>query len=901
MPEMYQLPISEALKTQATTIESGLSDTEAADRLKKDGPNELTAKPIKSPWVILWEQLTSIMVLILLGAAGLSAFLGDYSDAVVILAIVIFFSVLGLVQEYRAEKAIAALKQLAVPHVQVKRNRQRVEIAATELVPGDLIFLETGNIVPADCRLIEVANLKIQEAALTGESDPVEKQSDALSGENLALGDHTNMGYMGTQITYGRGIGLVVATGMQTQLGQIARMIDSVEAAATPLQKKLDQVGKTLAILAIVISAVIFLLGILQGEEWKHMLLSAVSVAVAAVPEGLPAVLTITLAFGSQRMLQRNALVRKLTGIETLGSVSVICSDKTGTLTQNRMTVQRLALLEGILALEKDDSAPHSDASLLLMTCALLCNDGELQIKAGEIQALGDPTETALLVAAQRWNLDKPQLEKALPRAKEWPFDSERKRMTTLHPWPTEESPVALSALPSELRAAVSAQLGSQPPAYLSFTKGAPDGLLEISSQTLSPEGITPLGPEQRQQWQEYNANLAKQGMRVLGFALRVWPELPGPGPIEQELVFIGLLGMIDPPRPEVKEAVKICQSAGIRPMMITGDHPLTALAIAQELQISSDDRVLTGSALQTMSEHELGEALKETSVFARVSPEHKLRIVQALQNQNRVVAMTGDGVNDAPALKKADIGVAMGITGTDVSKEAADMVLQDDNFATIVAAVEEGRIIYDNLRKFIKYSVAGNLGKILVMLLAPLLNMPMALLPIQMLWLNLLTDGLLGFGIGLEKAERNVMMRQPVPPDQGILGGKFGLQVVWMGCLIGLISFGLGAYTFFQSGPDGHWQSVFFTSLAVAQIFQVLAIRSSEDSVFRTGLFDNPALMGMILISLALQLVVVFVPWFQPFFHTSALSGQELLLIVVANSLILWISEGLKGLHKAV
>ncbi|MBT9544578.1 MAG: cation-translocating P-type ATPase [Candidatus Sericytochromatia bacterium] len=895
MPEAYQLSIAEAFKTQATSIENGLSHEEAAKRLQSVGPNELTAKPLKSPWVILWEQLTSIMVLILLAAAGLSAFLGDYSDAIVILAIVVFFSVLGLVQEYRAEKAIAALKQLSVPHVHAKRNGQRLELSATALVPGDLIFLETGNIMPADCRLVEVANLKIQEAALTGESDPVEKQSEALSGDNLALGDHTNMGYMGTQITYGRGLGLIMATGMQTQLGQIARMIDSVESEPTPLQKKLDQVGKTLAILAIAISAVIFLLGLLQGEEWKHMLLSAVSVAVAAVPEGLPAVLTITLAFGSQRMLKRQALVRKLTGIETLGSVSVICSDKTGTLTQNRMTVQRLALSDGLLTLEKDSPAPLSDRSTLLMTCALLCNDGELQIKDGKTQALGDPTETALLVAAQRWGLNKSSLQIALPREKEWPFDSERKRMTTLHPWPAEQR----AELPAELRQAVSAQLGS--PSYLSFTKGAPDGLLEISNQTLGPEGIVPLSPELRQQWQEYNASLAKQGMRVLGFALRVWPELPAPGPIEQDLVFMGLLGMIDPPRPEVKEAVKTCQNAGIRPMMITGDHPLTALAIAQELNICENEQVLTGSALHKMSDAELGEALKETSVFARVSPEHKLRIVQALQSQNRVVAMTGDGVNDAPALKKADIGVAMGITGTDVSKEAADMVLQDDNFATIVAAVEEGRIIYDNLRKFIKYSVAGNLGKILVMLLAPILGMPMALLPIQMLWLNLLTDGLLGFGIGLEKAERNVMMRQPVPPDQGILGGKFGFQVVWMGCLIGLISFGLGAMSFFQSGPEGHWQSIFFTSLAVAQVFQALAIRSSEDSLFRTGIFDNPTLLVMILISLALQAMVVFVPWFQPFFRTAALSGAELLLIVAANATILVVSEGLKVLHKSV
>lgn len=891
MPEWFSLSVEDSLQAQEVTLAQGLSAQEAASRLQRYGPNELSGKGIKSPWVILWEQLTSVMVLILLAAAGLSAFLGDFNDAIVILAIVVFFAILGLIQEYRAEKAIAALKQLAVPLVQVRREGQRQEISARDLVPGDLVFLETGNIVPADCRLLESVNLKIQEAALTGESEPVEKFSEPLSGDNPALGDHFNMAYMGTVVTYGRGLGLVVATGMHTQLGKIASMLEAVEAEPTPLQKKLDQVGKTLAVLAMGISALIFVLGVLRGEDWKHMLLSAVSVAVAAVPEGLPAVLTITLAFGSQRMLKRHALVRKLTGIETLGSVSVICSDKTGTLTQNRMTVQRVIMADHEIAIIPGQKPNTSLESTLLQACGVLCNDASLESSG---QALGDPTETALLIAAQHWNLDKQALDLLLPRLNELPFDSERKRMTTVHAW-------GQAPLPAALEAARQKHLPEG--GWLSLTKGSADGLLELCSHYLSQAGILPLTPSQRQAFLQQNEALAAQGMRVLGFALRTWQTEPtAHAGLESELVFLGMMGMIDPPRPEVLQAIQTCQMAGIRPIMITGDHPLTARAIARALHITENDEVLTGQQLQQMDDQALGQALKTTSVFARVSPEHKLRIVTALQAQHQIVAMTGDGVNDAPALKKADIGVAMGITGTDVSKEAADMVLQDDNFATIVAAVEEGRIIYDNLRKFIQYSVAGNLGKILVMLLAPLMNMPLALLPIQMLWLNLLTDGLLGFGIGMEKGERHIMQRPPVPPDEGIIGKHFAWQVTWMGALIGGISLLLGAWSFAHSGAQGPWQTVFFTSLATAQIFQALAIRSSQDSLFAPGqLVSNPTLWGMIGLVILLQAAVMYLPWFQQFFHTTALDAKEIGVILLANSSILWIAEGLKAMGQRV
>lgn len=865
-----------SLKSQA----DGLSTEESTLRLTQYGPNELVDKGIKSPWSILKEQLTSVMVLILLAAAGLSAILADYQDALVILAIVVFFVSLGVFQEYQAEKAIAALKSLAVPAVRVRRNRQQLQIPAPELVPGDILLLEAGDQVPADARILVSHSLKVQEAALTGESEAVQKQVEALADEHAPLGDRLNLLYMGTNISYGRGEAVVVSTGMQTELGHIANLIQGVSSGPTPLQRKLDQVGKNLAILALVFSALIVLVGLFRNEAWRLMLMSGISVAVAAVPEGLPAVLTITLAFGSKRMLARHALVRKLTGIETLGSVSVICSDKTGTLTQNKMTVQDLFTLDSQLALNGSSAEELKPELHLLAVSAVLCNDSQIE---GQ-KELGDPTELALLYAAEALGLKVTELRESIPRIEELPFDSERKRMTTVH------QREHLNQLENTLLAE------SQ---QISFTKGSIDGLLDQSSHVLYQGQWQELNEELRQQLEAANQQLAQQGRRVLGFALKHWQQDTQGEVLEAGLSFIGLMGMIDPPRPEVFEAVKICKEAGIRPIMITGDHPLTALKIAQELGITENQDVLTGRDLQNMQPGQLGEVLKKTSVFARVSPEHKLRIVEALQAQNQVVAMTGDGVNDAPALKKADIGVAMGITGTDVSKEAADMVLQDDNFATIVAAVEEGRIIFDNLRKFIKFSVAGNLGKILVMLLAPILGMPLALQPIQMLWLNLLTDGLLGFGLGLEQAERNIMQRKPSSPDENILGGAIRWQIGWMGVLIGGISMSL-AYWHFVQNPNGPWQTVLFSSLAVAQIFQALAIRSGSDSLLVTGL-SNPVLWGMIIATVCLQTAVVYLPFLQGLFHTQALGLQDFLIIGAANSLILVIAEVLKLLGKKV
>jgi Ca2+-transporting ATPase len=906
----------EALQRLSTNAATGISSDTAAQRLKISGPNELVERGGRSPWRLLWEQFTATMVLILIAAGVISLFLQKWQEATAIFAIVILFGLLGFIQEYRAERAMAALKKLAVPNVRVRRNGQVLEIPAKDLVAGDMVLLEAGNLVPADLRLTDAANLKIQEAALTGESEAVEKETHALSKADVPLGDRRNMAYMGTIVTYGRGSGVVVETGMRTELGKVATLLQKVENEPTPLQKRLDRLGKVLALAGVIIAVAVALSGVLRGEPLSEMFLVAVSVAVAVVPEGLPAVVTITLALGARRMLARNALIRKLPAVETLGSVTIICSDKTGTLTQNRMTVTVLDMAEhrvqlsekasrGGAALDPDEQPTdemraQAKAMSLLLSAGALVNDAQLQEgDGGSFHTLGDPTEAALVIAAAQFDLRKGELEGALPRVAELPFDSDRKRMTTVH----------------ELKSgAPLSQLSTFNSQFVSFTKGSVDGLLDISTHVWINGVAQPITLAMRQRVEASNAQLAKDGMRVLAVAFKPLATLPAKADdaLERDLTLVGLFGMIDPPRPEVRQAVATCKSAGIRPIMITGDHPLTALAIAKDLGISDksgDGAVVTGQELSRMNDTQLSQIVDHVSVFARVSPEHKLRIVEALQLKGHVAAMTGDGVNDAPALKKADIGVAMGITGTDVTKEAGEMVLRDDNFATIVSAVEEGRVIYDNIKKFVKFSIGGNIGKVLVMMLAPVLALillpqgsPLGalvvpLLPLQLLWLNLLTDGLLGIGLGVEPAEKNVMRRPPISATAGIFSGGALGQVIRMGLLIGVISLGIGVYEW--SIGYGAWQTMMFTTLAFSQVFQAMSIRSGNDSFFKAGLTGNKTLLTLAVVVVALQLAAMYVPFLQTFLDTQPLLVSDLLVCVALGSLVFIYSEVEKALVR--
>jgi len=908
----YQMDVHQVAQALNTDLSRGLTREEARRRLEHYGPNELIERGIKSPWQILGEQFTGIMVIILIISAVISVFLHEYTDALVIMVIVVLNALLGFTQEYQAEKAMAALKRMAVPKVKVRRDGHLVEISARELVPGDLIQLEAGDAVPADARLVEAVNLRVQEAVLTGESEPVEKSTVPIEAEHVPVADQRNMVFMGTVVTYGRGLALVVGTGMRTELGKIADLIQSVGQEPTPLQKRLEQLGRGLAIAALGIVAIVFTLGVLRGEPIRLMFQTAISMAVAAVPEGLPAVVTIALALGAQRMLKRNALIRKLPAVETLGSVTVICSDKTGTLTENRMTVtvidvaghrvdfqEEINVYNPLSQVEPSPLLSDKPAVAMMLLGGALCNDATLEpVEEGGRQAfaaVGDPTEGALVIAAAQAGLLKQNLERYLPREQEWPFDSERKRMSTLHRLvrDLEEVPPVFRSLGESL-----AEVWGRLPDYLLLSKGAVDSLLEVCDRVWVDNEVVTLDATWRQRIMDANNALAQNGMRVLGVAFRpLWRDsetesLAEAG--EAHLVFVGMFGMIDPARPEAKEAVLVSKSAGIKPVMITGDHPLTALHIARSLQITDDGRVMTGQELAQLSVEELEQQVEQISVFARVSPEHKLKIVQALQNRGHIVAMTGDGVNDAPALKKADIGVAMGITGTDVSKEAADMVLLDDNFATIVAAVEEGRRIYDNIRKFIKYTMTSNSGEIWVMLLGPFLGLSLPLTPLQILWINLVTDGLPGLALTVEPAERDVMRRPPFSPKENIFGRGMATHILWFGLMMGLTSLLSGLWAIY-TGRTETWQTMIFVTLTLAQMGHVLAIRSDREPLPRIGLFSNPLLLGAVLLTFALQMAVVYVPFLQNVFRTRPLPLLDLLVSLAFSTVVFLSIEALK------
>ena len=897
-----------------TRPDRGLSATEAQARLAQYGPNQLQERPRPTFWHMLLGQFNNFLILILISASLVSLFLGEYLDAGAIMAIVILNAILGVVQESKAEEALAALKKLAAPDAHVLRDGHLITVPAQELVPGDVVTLEAGNYVPADVRLIESANLKIDEASLTGESVPVQKRADAVLGRDIPLGDRRTLAHMSTLATYGRGRGVVVATGMDTEIGLIAEMIQTYEEEPTPLQVKLDQLGKGLGGAALAVCGVILVIGLLRDtgtgviltdsltaylQAYQHKIVElfmiAVSLAIAAVPEGLPAVVTIVLAVGMQRLISRHALIRKLPAVETLGSASAICSDKTGTLTQNEMMVVQMYVDQTLLSISGEGYRPmgevqedgrraelrHYPSARPLLQAALLCNDAQLEREATNDgsstenwRMVGDPTEGALVVAAAKADLWKDRVEEVYPRLAEVPFDSERKRMSTIHRVPEGTSEGALKPWVEGLGP------------YVAYIKGAPDIILGLCTRILEDGREFPLDESSRQRILEINAALASNALRVLGVAYRSLseiPENPTPETVERDLVFMGLVGMIDPARPEVKEAIAVARKAGIKTAMVTGDYKNTAVAIARELDLLTHrGRVLTGAELDEMDEAALAEIAEEVDVYARVSPQHKVKIVEALKRVGHVVAMTGDGVNDAPALKRANIGVAMGITGTDVSKETADMVLTDDNYASIVSAVEEGRIIYSNIRKFVYYLLSCNMGEIMVIFLAMLAGLPLPLTAIQLLVLNLITDGAPALALGLEKGEPDIMDRPPRPVEEPIINR----QMVW-GIVVQTIAITAATLIAFIIGlrrfPDNlaAAQTMAFATLSISELFRAYTSRSERYPLFGIGVLSNKYMQWAVLASLVILLSIIYVPFLDPIFDTVSLGLNEWLVML--------------------
>ncbi len=849
------------------TGRNGLSTAEAAKRLAQHGPNELKAKKKKTPFLMFLDQFKDFMILILIGAAVVAGILGELTDTLVIAAIIIANAVIGFVQEYRADKAIEALKQMAAPMANVLRGGSAHSINSKEIVTGDIVLLEAGAIVPSDMRLTECAQVRIDEATLTGESVPVEKSVLQLPDAELPIGDRTNMVYKGTIVTYGRGSGVVVATGMDTELGKIASMLQNEAEVRTPLQKRLTVFGKNLAIAILVICAVVFVIGLLRGENPLLMLLTAISLAVAAIPEALPAVITISLALGAKKMVKKNALIRKLPAVETLGSVTYICTDKTGTLTYNRMTVEEL--YAGGEPMKADDK--NAGSLIHFMTGIALNNDSQ---ESSGGAAIGDPTEVALCRIAQEHGYHRNRLETEFPRIGEIPFDSDRKSMTTIH--------------------------RSNDGSYISFTKGAPDILIEKAGAMWSegrPAAI------RKKEFLAANEDMAARGLRVLCVAMKEWGSSPEGLPVdavEKDLTVLGLVGMMDPPRDEAKEAVALCRSAGIKPVMITGDHPVTAAAIAKRIGILDEGgEIITGAALAGLSDEEFAGRVEHIQAYARVAPEQKLKIVKALQERHQFVAMTGDGVNDAPALKRSDIGVAMGITGTDVSKEASHMILLDDNFATIVQAVREGRKIYDNIRKFIRYLLTTNSGEIMTIFFAQLLGLPIPLLPIHILWINLVTDSLPALALSVEPAEDDVMRRRPRDPKENIFARGLGIHIIWVGSFMAFLV--LATQYLSIKTNTGEWQTMVFTVLCFTQLAHVMAIRSAKQSLFKQGLLTNKTLLGAVSISFLMQFAIIYIGPLNVIFKTQPLSVAEFLLCVGISSLIFFAVEAEKLIYRIV
>ncbi|ERN40154.1 ATPase, P-type (transporting), HAD superfamily, subfamily IC [Rubidibacter lacunae KORDI 51-2] len=897
---------------------TGLAAEEVARRSRIYGPNRLEEKRLRTKWAICFEQFKNVMLVLLIVVAIASGILDavemragtfdgvPFKDTVAILTIVILNGLLGYLQESRAEKALAALRQLSAPKVRVLRDNKTAELDAAELVPGDIVWLEAGTQLAADARLLVAAHLQVRESALTGEATPVLKSATAVLDEDAALGDRINLVFAGTEVLQGRGQAIVINTGKHTELGRIAELLESVETAQTPLQRRMTQLGNALVVGSMLLVALTIGIGVLR-TGWGRLLELievSLSMAVAVVPEGLPAAITVTLAIGTQRMVRRKALIRRLPAVETLGSVNTICSDKTGTLTQNKMVVQEVAIACGAFHVTGEGYAPSGKFVLgeeaiapaqypdlqALLVAGVLCNDATLQFSGaqddrapdtsgerGEWQVFGDPTEGALLVLGAKAGFANPTLDGRYQRLSEFPFDSERKRM-------------------SAICRATDADVPRSEQALVLFAKGSPESLLARCTVYQAGEDAIALDERERDRILAANADMADRGLRVLGFAYKPLDVEPADADAaETDLVWLGLAGMMDAARPEARPAVDRCIAAGIRPVMITGDHPLTAHAIAQQLGIARPgDQVLTGPELAKMSDGDLKAAVDRTSVYARVSPEHKLRIVEALQQRGCFVAMTGDGVNDAPALKRADIGIAMGITGTDVSKEASDMVLLDDNFATIVAATEEGRVVYDNIRRFIKYILGSNVGEVLTIAAAPLIGLgDVPLVPLQILWMNLVTDGLPALALAVEPANPDIMKRSPFDPGESIFARGLGWYIIRVGIVFALFTIVLMSWSYGQAQGSANpesWKTMVFTTLCIAQMGHAIAVRSDKPA-FEMNPFSNPYLLAAVSITTVLQLMLVYVPPLQAFFGTHRLSLVQLGICLGFSTLVfVWV-----------
>lgn len=879
----YEMEVNEVERSTGTNETTGLSDKEAQKRLKQYGENKLDEGEKPSALLVFLSQFKDFMVLVLLAATLISGLLGEYIDAITIMIIILLNGVLGFVQERKAEKSLTALKELSAPQLVVLRNGEWTKIPSSLAVVGDIVKVTSGDRIGADMRLLKVNGLQIEESSLTGESVPVQKSEQVLIGDDIELGDQANMAFMGTLVTQGNGIGVIVATGMKTEMGKIAHLLQSTETLVTPLQRKLEQLGKILIGVALLLTALVVLIGVYQGHDVYTMFLAGVSLAVAAIPEGLPAIVTVALALGVQRMIKRKAIVRKLPAVETLGCASVICSDKTGTLTQNKMTVTHLWIggktwhvtgtgyepTGDFLASGEKVNIQKERALQQMLAFGYLCNhakinekpvkEGLLKKKKTEFFLDGDPTEGALVVAAMKAGITSDSLKKQFKIIKEFPFESTRKMMTVI----------------------VEDKNGKR----FAITKGAPDVVLANSKSIFFNSREEAMTNRSRTLVEDAITTLASQALRTIAIAYRplsTSDKVDYPLDVEKDLTFIGLEGMIDPPRPEVRDSIRECREAGIKTIMITGDHAITARAIAKQLDILPENgKVLDGQTLSRISVEQLEEIVDDVYVFARVSPEHKLKIVKALQARGHIVAMTGDGVNDAPAIKAANIGIAMGITGTDVAKEASSLILSDDNFATIKAAIKEGRNIYENIRKFIRYMLASNVGEILVMLFAMILGLPLPLVAIQILWINLVTDGLPAMALGMDKAEGDVMKRPPRSPDEGVFARGLAWKIVSRGFMIGVVTLVAFMVTL-NANPDDltKAQTVAFVTLVMAQLIHVFDCRS-EYSVYHRNPFENMYLVVAVISSVLLMLAVIYYPPLQTVFHTTYMDARDWLLIL--------------------